>query len=176
MPQEQGEMEATSASDETSQGGVDDNQENSGGGSGFATIAAASLAAGASYMVAKRVLGNTGESGSSSLSLKGVGSKVKDVGSQVGSQVKEVGSSSQQNGKANGDGSSGSSGASRSADSLRGLMSSATWSHAQELALPFAERAAASAGEFVAREAPDVVSERLIPRFIDAFNKARSKA
>ena len=157
MAKDQGETDDTTSETSSSSEGAENGQGGSGSGSGLATAAAASLAAGASYMVAKRVLGNKGESGSAGSSLKNMGSKAKAAGS-----------SGQQNGKANGNGSSSAS------DSLRGVLDSVTWTHAQEIAMPFAERVADAAGEFVAREAPDVVADRLIPRFIDAFNRARS--
>mgnify|MGYP001038711928 CR=1 FL=1 len=38
--------------------------------------------------------------------------------------------------------------------------------------MPIAEDAVASAGKYLAENAPDVVRERLVPRFIEAFNEA----
>ena len=40
---------------------------------------------------------------------------------------------------------------------------------------PAAEDAAAALGKFVAQNAPDVVRERIVPRFIESFNEARSE-
>ena len=38
--------------------------------------------------------------------------------------------------------------------------------------LPIAEHAAAAAGKWVAEKAPDVVRDRLLPRFIESFRDA----
>ena len=160
MSEKHGTQEAEAPDREPQEG------DRTGPGGGLATAAAASLAAGASYVVAKRVMRNR-DAGP----LKQVGSKVKDVGSNVGSKVKDVASRGDQEGSSNGDGSS----RSRSSDSLRSAIESMSWGRAQDLAVPLAERAASAAGEFVAREAPEVVTDRLIPRFISAFEKARSK-
>ena len=43
---------------------------------------------------------------------------------------------------------------------------------ASHLLLPLAEQAAGSAGRYVAEHAPDAVRKQIIPRFIDAFEKA----
>ena len=43
---------------------------------------------------------------------------------------------------------------------------------ASDHVLPLAEAAAEEAGRWVARNSPDVVRERLLPRFIDAFKAA----
>lgn len=56
--------------------------------------------------------------------------------------------------------------------SLLGNVASSAWDSAQGVILPMAEDAMASAGKYLAEEAPDVVRERLVPRFIEAFNDA----
>jgi hypothetical protein len=56
------------------------------------------------------------------------------------------------------------------------LLSSAAaggWEAARDTVLPLAEDAADAAGKYVAEHAPDFVSERLVPRFIESFNEAR---
>ncbi len=63
----------------------------------------------------------------------------------------------------------------RSDESLLGSMLVSGWCAAQDSLLPVAEDAAAAAGEFVARSAPDVVSERLLPRFISGFERGRKR-
>lgn len=121
-----------------------ENGSNEGGHGGFKTAAAASVAAGVGYLVAKRALDQRGSgSGSSDDGEK----RERDTGG----------------------------GSSRKSDSLRSAVDVLTWDRAQEMLLPMAERAAGAVGSYVARETPDIVSERLVPRFIDAFNKARSK-
>jgi hypothetical protein len=63
----------------------------------------------------------------------------------------------------------------RSEESLLGSMLVSGWCAAQDSLLPVAEDAASAAGEFVARSAPDVVSERLLPRFISGFERGRKR-
>ena len=47
------------------------------------------------------------------------------------------------------------------------------WDAARDALLPAAEDAAAAAGEYVADHGPDVLRDRIVPRFIDSFNEAR---
>jgi len=56
--------------------------------------------------------------------------------------------------------------------SLVANAASSAWDSASEIVLPMAEDAAAAAGRYLAESAPDVVRERLVPRFIAAFNEA----
>jgi hypothetical protein len=49
---------------------------------------------------------------------------------------------------------------------------SSAWEAASSALLPLAEDAAESAGKYLAEKAPDVVRERIVPRFIEAFNEA----
>lgn len=44
---------------------------------------------------------------------------------------------------------------------------------ASEQLLPFAEQAAAAAGKAMADNAPDAIRDRVLPRFIEAFEEAR---
>ena len=46
------------------------------------------------------------------------------------------------------------------------------WEAARDALLPAAEDAAEAAGKFVAENAPDIVRERIVPRFIESFNEA----
>lgn len=46
------------------------------------------------------------------------------------------------------------------------------WEAASDHLLPFAKEAAASLGRTVARKAPDLVRDELMPRFIDGFKEA----
>lgn len=47
------------------------------------------------------------------------------------------------------------------------------WDAAKDSLLPFAEDAADAAGEWVAKNTPEIVSDTLMPRFIKGFEKAR---
>jgi ABC-type phosphate transport system substrate-binding protein len=58
-----------------------------------------------------------------------------------------------------------------SSDLLASAGSSA-WEAASGALVPLAEEAAEAAGKFLAERAPDVVRQRIVPRFIEAFNNA----
>jgi hypothetical protein len=60
----------------------------------------------------------------------------------------------------------------QSAGSILSTAASSAWDSASEVVLPMAEDAVAAAGRYLAERAPDVVRERLVPRFIEAFNEA----
>jgi hypothetical protein len=46
------------------------------------------------------------------------------------------------------------------------------WDAARDALMPAAEDAAGTAGEYLAKNGPDFVRERLVPRFIESFNEA----
>ena len=50
------------------------------------------------------------------------------------------------------------------------------WEAARDALLPAAEDAAGAAGEYVAQHGPDILRERIVPRFVDSFNEARGNA
>jgi hypothetical protein len=50
------------------------------------------------------------------------------------------------------------------------------WEAARDALLPAAEDAAGAAGEYVAQHGPDVLRERIVPRFVDSFNEARDSS
>jgi hypothetical protein len=57
-----------------------------------------------------------------------------------------------------------------------GLIASAaatSWDAASEVLLPMADDAAESAGRYVATHGPEILRERLIPKFIEAFEDAK---
>jgi hypothetical protein len=54
-----------------------------------------------------------------------------------------------------------------------GTIAAGGWEAARDALLPAAEDAAAAAGTFVGENAPDVVRDRIVPRFIESFNEAR---
>jgi hypothetical protein len=59
-------------------------------------------------------------------------------------------------------------------ESLVATMLASGWDAAKDSLLPFAEDAAATAGEYVARNGPELLRDTLVPRFIRAFEQARS--
>ena len=46
------------------------------------------------------------------------------------------------------------------------------WESAADAVVPMAEEAADAAGKWLAENAPDLIRERIIPRFIESFNEA----
>jgi hypothetical protein len=46
------------------------------------------------------------------------------------------------------------------------------WEAARDALVPAAEDAAGAAGKYLAENAPDVVREKIVPRFIESFNDA----
>ena len=53
-----------------------------------------------------------------------------------------------------------------------GSLLSTAWDSAASSLLPLAEDAAEAAGKWTAENAPDVVRDQIVPRFIEAFNDA----
>jgi len=47
------------------------------------------------------------------------------------------------------------------------------WDAARDALVPLAESAAGAAGKYLAEHGPDLVRDRVVPRFIDAFNDAK---
>ena len=58
-------------------------------------------------------------------------------------------------------------------DSMFSEMLTSGWDAAKDSLLPFAEDAAGAAGEWVARNPPELVPDTLVPRFIRGFERAR---
>jgi hypothetical protein len=54
-----------------------------------------------------------------------------------------------------------------------GSMVSSAWDSARDSLVPMMENAATSAGEYLARNGPDLVRETIVPRFIDGFERGR---
>jgi len=53
-----------------------------------------------------------------------------------------------------------------------GSLLATVWDSAASSLLPLAEQAADAAGKWTAENAPDVVRDEIVPRFIEAFNDA----
>lgn len=54
----------------------------------------------------------------------------------------------------------------------RSALLDTVWDSASDAVLPMAEEAADAAGKWLAENAPDVMRERIIPRFIESFSDA----
>jgi hypothetical protein len=57
-------------------------------------------------------------------------------------------------------------------DSIFASMLAGGWDAARDTLLPAAEDAAGAAGEFLAQNGPEVIRERIVPRFIESFHEA----
>jgi hypothetical protein len=72
---------------------------------------------------------------------------------------------------------SGRQGAARAVtEKSHGLVQSALasgWDAAAEVLVPLVEDAAEAAGKYTAEHAPDIVRERIVPKFIEAFENAK---
>jgi hypothetical protein len=76
----------------------------------------------------------------------------------------------------NGGSSNGDSTTSKLKSSGSGIISSAAstgWDAASDVLLPLADDMAEAAGKYVATHGPDVLRERIIPKFIETFNDAK---
>ncbi|MGN6797818.1 MAG: hypothetical protein ACTHKS_06680 [Gaiellaceae bacterium] len=75
-----------------------------------------------------------------------------------------------------GNGHSNGNGAAKAKSAGSGLIASAaatSWDAASDVLLPMADEAAESAGKYVATHGPEILRERLIPKFIEAFEDAK---
>ena len=61
-------------------------------------------------------------------------------------------------------------------ESMLVAMATSGWSAAKDSLLPFAEDAAGAAGDWIGRNGPDYVCEKIVPRFIDGFENARGSS
>lgn len=57
--------------------------------------------------------------------------------------------------------------------SALGSIAAGGWEAARDALVPAAEDAAGAAGAFVAENAPEIVRDRIVPRFIQSFNDSR---
>jgi hypothetical protein len=60
------------------------------------------------------------------------------------------------------------------ASAILASAASTTWEAAADVLIPMAEEAAESAGKYLAEHSPEVIRERIAPKFIEAFNHAKS--
>jgi hypothetical protein len=76
-------------------------------------------------------------------------------------------------GSANGGSSDGSARSKSEMGSTINSMLSGGWDAARDALIPAAEDAAGAVGEYLAENGPEVIRERIVPRFISSFNEAR---
>jgi hypothetical protein len=114
---------------------------------GALATAAVAAAAGAAVYGLRKALASSGSSGGASSLLPSRGDSDDD------------------------DGDDGEDGGSRLSGAGGSLLST-VWDSASGSLMPLAEEAADAAGKWVGENAPDLVRERIVPRFIEAFEDA----
>ena len=137
-------------------GGVATAEKSEGGSSTRSrviTAAALSVAAGTSFVAARRALSQRGGNGQ---------------GQQAGSGGDGT------EARSDGGGPTGQAAAAR--ESLRSAAEAVSWDRLKDILMPFAENAASAAGEYTAKQGPELLTDRLLPRFIESFNEARGKS
>jgi hypothetical protein len=77
---------------------------------------------------------------------------------------------SSSNGKSNG---SSEATKGRGSSTLLTSIASGGWDAARDALLPLAEDAAGAAGTYLAKNGPDIVRDKIVPRFISSFNEAK---
>jgi hypothetical protein len=78
-------------------------------------------------------------------------------------------------GGSNGQPGNGGSASSRSdPESILGTVLTSGWDAARDALLPAAEDAAGALGAYLAENGPEIIRERIVPRFIESFNDARA--
>ena len=76
---------------------------------------------------------------------------------------------SSNSGSSNGDKSKGKGGSS----TLLTSIASGGWDAARDAVIPLAEDAAGAAGTWLAKNGPEIVRDKIVPRFITSFNEAK---
>jgi hypothetical protein len=76
-------------------------------------------------------------------------------------------------GRSNGSGSPDGGSKSKKGSGLLSSAASTGWDAASDVLLPLADDAAEAAGKYAAQHGPEVLRERIIPKFIEAFNDAK---
>jgi hypothetical protein len=105
----------------------------------------------------------------------GKGTAVKAAAAAAATSVAAVAATKafSHRGGSNGQSSNGGSGLGDAGSVMSSVLSSG-WEAARDALVPAAEDAAGAAGEYLAKNGPDFVRERIIPKFIDSFNEARA--
>jgi hypothetical protein len=112
----------------------------------------------------------------SGLSSPATGTAVKAVAAAAATGAAALAAKKVMSGRSGSNGNSSNGGsAERQGDenSILNSVLSGGWEAAREALLPAAEDAAGAAGEYVAQHGPDVLRDRIVPRFVDSFNEAR---
>ena len=119
-----------------------------------------------------------GQSGSGAMKALKIGALAAAAGTAAYAASKAItpSDSGDEGESKNGGGGGGSSSSSRtSMDQIVSAIGSSRWEVLRDLIVPFAENGARSAGAFVATDTPDILSETLVPKFIEGFAEAKGK-
>jgi hypothetical protein len=65
------------------------------------------------------------------------------------------------------------SGKNAGSQSILASAAATSWEAASDALIPMAEEAAEAAGKYLATHGPEILRERIVPRFIEAFNDAK---
>ena len=126
--------------------------------------------------------GQQGEQGGAEQGGGGTSTAVKAAAAAAATGVAAMAARKALSGR--GESSNGSSGSNGGSPSSRGSDLSSTlntvlsggWEAARDALIPAAEDAAGAAGEWVANNGPDIVRERIVPKFIESFNAAQDES
>jgi len=115
------------------------------------------------------------ENASQSGSTSGSGTAVKAAAAAAATGVAALAAKKALSGRGSSNGHSGNGNSARGEGegSVLNSVLSGSWEAARDALLPAAEDAAAAAGEYVAEHGPDILRDRIVPRFVDSFNEAR---
>lgn len=115
------------------------------------------------------------ESGSQSGGAGGSGTAVKAAAAAAATGVAALAAKKALSGRSGSNGNSGNGGSpeGKGEGSVLNSVLSGGWEAARDALLPAAEDAAGAAGEYVAQHGPEILRERIVPRFVDSFNEAR---
>ena len=128
----------------------DENGEQDGSGRGTALKAAAAVAAASAAAVATK--------------------------KALAKRQSENGSSSEQEQERSGKPAKSGSNSKLMSGSLFRSVAEEGWDAARDALVPVAEDVASAAGTYLAEKAPDIVRDRIVPRFISSFNEASGKS
>jgi hypothetical protein len=107
----------------------------------------------------------------------GKGTTAKAVAAAAATSVAAVVAKRALSNRGNSNGHSGNGGSgSRKGDpiSVLNTVLSSGWDAARDALLPAAEDAAGAVGGYLGENGPEIIRERIVPRFIESFNDARS--
>ena len=110
----------------------------------------------------------------------GTGTAVKAVAAAAATGAAALAAKKVMSSRGGSNGNSGNGSSPKSQDEGMGTILSSVlsggWEAAQDALLPAAEDAAGAAGEYVAQHGPEILRDRIVPRFVDSFNEARGNS